>query len=305
MVDTYDSPWKDVLDRYLQDFFALLFPKIQAGIDWTRPPVSLEQELRKIVRDAEVGKRLADKLFKVWRKDGTEVEVLINIEVQGQGDPDFAKRMYVYNYRAFDRFDRQVVSVAVLCDTGKSFHPKSYTACDLWDCKVQIDFPTVKLRTYNERWDELEASANPFATVVMAHLKAQSTRKKPEERYRWKLRLVRRLYEQGYNKDDVLQLFSFIDWVMELPEELEEQLDQAIQQIETEQNMQYVTSIERRALKRGVQQGEARLLRRQLVQRHGALPTSVDQRLETASTEEIERWADRLLTAKTLDEIFK
>ncbi len=305
MVDTYDSPWKDVLDRYLQDFFALLFPKIQAGIDWTRPPVSLEQELRKIVRDAEVGKRLADKLFKVWRKDGTEVEVLINVEVQGQGDPDFAKRMYVYNYRAFDRFDRQVVSVAVLCDTGKSFHPKSYTACDLWDCRVKIDFPTVKLRTYNERWDELEASANPFATVVMAHLKAQTTRKKPEERYRWKLRLVRRLYEQGYSKDDVLQLFSFIDWVMELPEELEEQLDRAIQQIETEQNMQYVTSIERRALKRGFQQGEARLLRRQLVQRHGALPTSVDQRLEKASTEEIERWADRLLTAKTLDEIFK
>ncbi len=129
MVDTYDSPWKDVLDRYLEDFFALLFPKIHAGIDWSRPPVSLEQELRKIVRDAELGKRLADKLFQVWRKDGTEVEVLINVEVQGQSDPNFAKRMYVYNYRAFDRFDRQVVSVAVLCDEVKSFHPKSYTAC--------------------------------------------------------------------------------------------------------------------------------------------------------------------------------
>ena len=220
MVDTYDSPWKDVLDRYLEDFFDLLFPKIHAGIDWSRQPVSLEQELRKIVRDAELGKRLADKLFQVWRNDGTEVEVLINVEVQGQSDQGFAKRMYVYNYRAFDRFDRSVVSVAVLCDEGKSFHPKSYTACNLWDCKVKIDFPTVKLREYNQHWAELDASTNPFATVVMAHLKAQATRKKPEERYRWKLRLVRRLYEQGYDKDDVLQLFSFIDWVMDLPAEL-------------------------------------------------------------------------------------
>lgn len=88
---------------------------------------------------------------------------------------------------------------------------------------------------------------------------------------------------------------------MELPEELEERLDEEIRQIETEQGMQYVTSIERRALKRG----EARLLRRQLTRRHGELPPSVAQRLEKASTEEIERWADRILTAKTLDEVFK
>ena len=32
----------------------------------------------------------------------------------GEHDPDFAKRMYVYNYRLFDRYDRPVVSLAVL-----------------------------------------------------------------------------------------------------------------------------------------------------------------------------------------------
>ncbi len=73
--------------------------------------------------------------------------------------------------------------------------------------------------------------------------------------------------------------------------------------------MQYVTSIERRALKRGVeqgvQQGEARLLRRQLTRRHGDLPDSVEQRLQKAKTDEIERWADRVLTSKTLDDVFK
>ncbi len=88
---------------------------------------------------------------------------------------------------------------------------------------------------------------------------------------------------------------------MDLPEEVEERLDQEIQQIETEQGMQYVTSIERRAIKRG----EARLLRRQLTRRHGKLSPSVTQRLEKASKEEIERWADRILTAKTLDDVFK
>ncbi len=116
---------------------------------------------------------------------------------------------------------------------------------------------------------------------------------------------------------------------MDLPEELEERLGREIQEIETEQGMQYVTSIERRALKRGVeqgiqqgiqqgvqqgiqqgvqqgvQQGEARLLRRQLIRRHGELPPSVEQRLKKAKTDEIERWADRVLTSKTLDDVFK
>jgi hypothetical protein len=47
---------------------------------------------------------------------------------------------------------------------------------------------------------ELEASRNPFATIVMAHLKTQETRHDVAERHVWKFRLIRRLYEQGYAK---------------------------------------------------------------------------------------------------------
>ncbi|MCX7607923.1 MAG: hypothetical protein N2049_01705, partial [Anaerolineales bacterium] len=30
----------------------------------------------------------------------------VHIEVQGQSDPDLAKRLFTYNYRLFDRYDR-------------------------------------------------------------------------------------------------------------------------------------------------------------------------------------------------------
>lgn len=56
-----------------------------------------------------------------------------------------------------------------------------------------FEFPVVKLLDYRERWAELEESQNPFATVVMAHLKAQETRHADEERKAWKFNLVRRL----------------------------------------------------------------------------------------------------------------
>jgi len=39
--------------------------------------------LRQVVRDADMGKRLADVLVKVWRKDRQESWLLIHLEVQG------------------------------------------------------------------------------------------------------------------------------------------------------------------------------------------------------------------------------
>jgi hypothetical protein len=56
----------------------------------------------------------------------------------------------------------------------------------------------------------------------MAHLKAQETKRNPSDRKEWKLGLIRRLYESGYSRREVLNLFKFIDWVMILPEGLKQ-----------------------------------------------------------------------------------
>jgi hypothetical protein len=50
--------------------------------------------------------------------------------------------------------------------------------------------------------------------------------------------------------------------------------------------------------------GEARLLTRQLTRRFGTLPADVTARMEDADTDTLEAWADRLLDARTLDEVF-
>ena len=63
----------------------------------------------------------------------------------------------------------------------------------------------------------------------MAHLKAVERAGDNEKRYQWKVSLIKRLYRSGYKKQDVIRLFDCIDWVMALPEELEEQLWTKIQ----------------------------------------------------------------------------
>ncbi len=102
---------------------------------------------------------------------------------------------------------------------------------------------------------ELENTGNPFATVVMAHLKAQETRGHQARHKEWKLYLTKRLYERGYQRQDVLNLFQFIDWVMALPAELEASFWQEVQQYQQEKQMQYVTTIERIGIQKGLDQG--------------------------------------------------
>ena len=73
--------------------------------------------------------------------------------------------------------------------------------------------------------------------------------------------------------------------------------------------MRYVTSVERLATQRGVQHGEqlgeAAVIQRQLTKRFGPLSAETLTRLQTATCEQLESWAENLLDAATLDEVFK
>ncbi len=204
----FDSPWKDILEYYFEEFIAFFFPLAYTEIDWTRGYEFLDKELQQVVRDAEFGRRFADKLIKVWRKNGQEQWVLIHLEVQSQSEVDFGKRMYVYNYRLFDRYDHLVASLAVLADERSNWRPNQFSY-SLWECEVNFKFPIVKLIDYAPQWAVLEASSNPFAVVVMAHLKALETKRDPQERQTWKMILMRRLYERGYQRQDIINLFHF------------------------------------------------------------------------------------------------
>ncbi|OZH55876.1 hypothetical protein AFK68_01760, partial [Hydrocoleum sp. CS-953] len=77
-----------------------------------------------------------------------------------------------------------------------------------------MKFPIVKLLYFEENWEFLTESNNPFAVIIMAYLKSKETRKNPLIKLESKLTLVRLLYERGYTRKMVIQLFRLIDWMM-------------------------------------------------------------------------------------------
>ena len=54
----------------------------------------------------------------------------------------------------------------------------------------------------------------------------------------------------------------------------------------------------------GIAQGRAATLLRQMRRRFGSLPEDVVQRVQTATLEDHDRWADAILEADNLEELF-
>ena len=310
----YDSPWKEAIARYLPDAFALFFPDVATQIDWSREYHPLDTELQQVTRDADLGRRLADAMFLVRRTDGSDAWVLIHIEVQGQPERDFARRMFVYYYRIFDRYDHPIVSLAILGDEQPTWRPDHFRQ-DLWGCRVELQFPVVKLLDWRERDDELTASANPFAVVVRAYLAAQATSGAVEARSRAKLGLIRGLYERGYERQQILELFRLIDWMLALPPEQEALLLHEVERIEEERRMPYITSAERIGQERGEQiglregrregrlEGQRTVLRRLVQARFGTVPEALGRQIDTADELQLDQLIGRIGAASTLNEL--
>lgn len=216
----YDSPWKEILDDYFEDFMAFFFPEAHAAIDWQRGVEFFDKELQKIVADAALGRRYADKLAKVWLKSGDAVWVMIHVEVQGQQETGFELRIYIYNRRIFERYNAPVASFAILTDDDPDWRPVEYRQ-QLFGTITNFQFEAAKLLDHETRWPELEANPNVFAVVAMAHLRVINTRRNIGARLEWKLQLTKLLYERGYDRLTVARLFKFLDWLMWLPKELQ------------------------------------------------------------------------------------
>ena len=68
---------------------------------------------------------------------------------------------------------------------------------------------------------------------------------------------------------------------------------------------QWAEQYKREGRQEGRLEGETLLLQRQLARRFGPLPAGVVARIAAATVEEIETWGDRVLEARTLDEVFR
>ena len=102
---------------------------------------------------------------------------------------------------------------------------------------------------------------------------------------------------------DVEKRLKYVDFV-----DIYSKLDENEQRIYTERYPQAnwsMVGLRERMRQEGKQEAVLTVLSRQIERRFGPLDPTVTERLQQASTADLERWADNFVDARTLDEVFR
>lgn len=309
MID-FDGAWKYVIERMLRWILETLAPELAAEIDWRVAPTFLDTELAKLKGGKRRGLRRLDKLVKLQLLNGHIRLMLIHIEVQNKPDPSFPYRMFSIFYRLLDQYghDYEVTSLAVLSDLQASWRPGPYCHRGL-GINLVFEYPTVKLLDLEPRLETLIAQGNPFALIVALHLKLMRERPRGDACIDWKCTAFKEalLASKHFGQIDQATILQFIDWVVTLPPELDNQVKERLNETMKEAGMEFTGGIHGniRVLALAEGRGEGRkesaltIVENLMRKRFGPLSQSVLDALQVADTDQLISWSNRLFDYDT------
>lgn len=311
----FDGGWKKVLNLYLKDFFELLLPEVYKKINWKEGYVSLDKELQKISRNSVIGKKITDGLFKVCSIDEEEMYVMCLIEIQGNKNNEFLERVFVYHGRIYSHYRKPILVIVVLLDNDTHWRPTQFKT-GIWGYDLEMNFASIKLLDYQTptQIEWLKASTNRFAPIILAQLAAKQ-RVSDEIKLVNKVNLTKHLYKLGWSKEDILEIYLFIDWIMVLPESLELEYHNEIEQFEESNKMSYISTAERIGIKKGIEIGfeqgveqERETLRTLFLsllnQKFATVPEAYLLKIEASEHDDILKWIKKLFKVKAIEELF-
>ena len=179
---------------------------------------------------------------------------LAHIEVQTQRDSTLPRRLLDYHYHIERRHRCRVITFVILGDLSPSWRPGRFSS-DVPPLGMSLGYLSLKLIDLEVKLELPQFRGNPVAMVVRAHLAALRTRHDLEARYTQRVALVRRLYEEGFSRKDVVFIHGLIDRLMILPRPLMIRFRQELFTIEKDKNMPYVDTLTRMSLQEGRKEG--------------------------------------------------
>ena len=303
----YDATWKEAINTYFESFVELFWPEIYDKIDWSKGYELLEQEFHLMHQYQKKDKSITDKLIKVFRHDGKEAWVLILIEIQGQRDPDFAERIFIYFYKAYERYRKPIACLAIFIDPHPNWRPSQFEL-ELWDTNLTLKFPIMKVLDYKNKQEFLRKSINPFAAVILAQLAAIEAAGKNEVMLISKLDILKCLYIRNADYKEILEQYRYMEGLLPLSKDFSLQYHREIKRIEEEHCMSYITTaIEENRIEGKIEgkiEGELEMLFTLLNVKFGNIPKFYLEQLQRADAKHLLELGKKLITSSSIEEIF-
>lgn len=298
MTANHDQNFKNLILDYPRDALALFAPEEAPAPEERAQIVPVRQE------------QLQDRLGTKWREldvpllvewpDGQRRSVAFLVEEETDAVRFSPRRLarYCLDLADLNETDRVVPVVVFL----RSSQPPPASLTLGTEHRRYLTFQWVACRLDQLSADDWRGTDNVVARVNLPNMRVPAG-----GRVAVYADATRGLLALESDQDRRLKYLEFIDMYAELTDNERQEFERMY----PEESKAMAGGFQRardEGMQQGIEQGrvegERAVVERLLLRRFGALPRSASERLVGASMAELERWADRVLEAKSLDDVF-
>ncbi|KAM3091941.1 Rpn family recombination-promoting nuclease/putative transposase [Phormidesmis sp. 146-12] len=291
MVD-HDRLFKELLTTFFAEFLDLFLPEIASTIE--RDSIQfLPQEYFADLTSGE--DKIIDLLVEV-KQSGEEVGFLVHIEAQSYTQSNFARRMFFYFARLYQKYVQRIYPIVVFSfDEPLRAEPQTHTV-EFSGLKVlEFNFAAIQLNQLD--WRNFIDQPNPIAAALMSKMRIA-----PQDRPRVKAECLRLLTTLRLDPAKTRLISGFVDTYLRLNEVEEPLFAEEIGKLEAteqEQIMEITTSW----MAQGMAQGERSLIFRLLARKVGEVPEALRRQIEALPIEQLESLGEALLDFSSVSDL--
>ncbi|MBH8555232.1 Rpn family recombination-promoting nuclease/putative transposase [Nostocaceae cyanobacterium CENA357] len=268
MID-HDRLFKELISTFFVEFLDLFLPQIAKDID--RDEIQfLPQEVFNDVTSGE--KKEIDLLAQVLYQQ-QETYFLIHIENQSYSQSEFAKRMFKYFSRLYEKYDLPIYPVVIFSfDEPKRLEPRNHRVT-FPDLNV-LDFNFAAIQLNQLSWRNYLTQSNPVAAALMSKMNIPK-----EERPQVKAECLRLLTTLKLDPARMQLISGFVDVYLNLNMTEEEVFKATVDRMgltNEEVYMEIVTSWKREGLREGRQEERRASITKFLQLRFGEIDAQLE-----------------------------
>ncbi|WP_210238494.1 Rpn family recombination-promoting nuclease/putative transposase [Aquibacillus sediminis] len=160
----HDQLFKQLIGTFFEEFIELFFPEVHRHIDFSSIKPLSDEMFTDLIKGEN---RKADIVIEAKLK-GEDTLIIIHVEPQNYGQPNFNERMYQYFSLLYNRYRKPILPIALFSYDEKRYERDDFEMSFPFFHVLTFHFLIVELRKKN--WREYIESDNPVAAALLSKM---------------------------------------------------------------------------------------------------------------------------------------
>lgn len=247
----HDQLFKELIHTFFNEFLAAFFPDVHSYIDFS----SIHPLSEEVFTDLLEGEnRRADIVIETKIK-GTETLLIIHVEPQSYGQPNFYERMYHYFSLLYNKYRKSILPIAIFSYDENRMEQDQFTIEFPFFHVLTFNFLTLTLRKLD--WRTYIKSDNPAAAALLSKMGYNE-----EEKVQVKKEFLRMMVRLKLNPAKARLINGFFEKYLILNKSEEEKLMKEIHQLDNaDEILKLPNSWEERGIAKGKEEVAVEMLK--------------------------------------------